>query len=221
MAPQHPRHSPGLVPTPRRSDNQDTSPLAGALSHTAAQTDQQHGNGPLRPSPRIMPYNAPGETPGSPRQHTSNGTAGIHRSNSASFSRRPSSAPRASGSGGTNNTTDDEDENRLSLRPQKPPLFRSQSEYASPFRDEAAHTENEDFEWGARHGFEDHYQSEDIISQLANVSCSPLRFSTSPLSFEPGVCIEDDIRLGMRCQSCEEGGCSQVRVCWVMDGSWG
>lgn len=31
-------------------------------------------------------------------------------------------------------------------------------------------TEDDIPEWGARHGFEDHYQSEDIISQLANVS---------------------------------------------------
>jgi hypothetical protein len=36
--------------------------------------------------------------------------------------------------------------------------------------DESNHTDDEHYEWGARHGFEDHYQSEDIISQLANVS---------------------------------------------------
>lgn len=123
-----------------------------------------------------MPRNAQGARPGSARQNGSNGTAGIHRSNSASFSRRPSSAPRNNGTEG--NTSDDDDEdNRGSLRPPKPLLLRSQSEYASPHRnqDDADHADNEDYSWGARHGFEDHYQSEDIISQLANVSQFPLR----------------------------------------------
>ncbi|KAI1181132.1 raptor N-terminal caspase like domain-containing protein [Nemania sp. FL0916] len=54
-------------------------------------------------------------------------------------------------------------------RPQrpKPPLLRSKSDYAVR-HDEPESTEDEAYEWGARHGFEDHYQSEDIISHLAN-----------------------------------------------------
>jgi hypothetical protein len=58
------------------------------------------------------------------------------------------------------------------MKKTKPPLLRSQSEYAGSHRqqDDTDHSEQEQYEWGARHGFEDHYQSEDIISQLANVS---------------------------------------------------
>ncbi|KAI0188031.1 WD repeat domain-containing protein mip1 [Xylaria flabelliformis] len=54
-------------------------------------------------------------------------------------------------------------------RPQrpKPPLLRSKSDYAVR-RDEPEPVEDEIYEWGARHGFEDHYQSEDIITQLAS-----------------------------------------------------
>lgn len=169
-----------------------------------------------------MPQNhVYGEPPGSPRQHSSTGAAagGFQRSNSASFSRRPSSARAANGSGENSTTDADDDENRLSLRPQKPPLFRSQSEYASPLRDDAEHTDNEaDFEWGARHGFEDHYQSEDIISQLANVSCSllhlPFPFSVS-LVWDRGS-GEAIGQLDVSCQCCERGGGRpghQVQVC--------
>jgi hypothetical protein len=57
--------------------------------------------------------------------------------------------------------------------PVKPLLLRSKSEYGLR-HDEPNNAELSDeepqVEWGARHGFEDHYQSEDIISQLANVS---------------------------------------------------
>ncbi|KAJ8124966.1 hypothetical protein O1611_g8674 [Lasiodiplodia mahajangana] len=54
-------------------------------------------------------------------------------------------------------------------RPQrpKPPLLRSKSDYAAR-RDDPEAGEDEIYEWGARHGFEDHYQSQDVISKLAN-----------------------------------------------------
>ena len=178
--PQQTLHFPGVIRAPpRNADEQHTTPLVGAApAPRASQADRQHENGSFRPRATNMPQNYTGERPGSPRRQGSNGAAGIHRSNSASFSRRPSSAPRGDGSGGTNNTTDDEDENRaLSLRPQKPPLLRSQSAFAGPNRDDAEHDDQEDIEWGTRHGFDDHYQSEDIISQLANVSL--LFFSAS------------------------------------------
>lgn len=55
--------------------------------------------------------------------------------------------------------------------PAKPPLMRSKSDYARPVEDstDTLHNSGELSRWGARHGFEDHYQSEDIISQLASV----------------------------------------------------
>lgn len=66
--------------------------------------------------------------------------------------------------------------------PPKPPLLRSKSDYARPVEDstDTLHNSGELSRWGARHGFEDHYQSEDIISQLASVRicslCSFLAF---------------------------------------------
>ena len=96
---------------------------------------------------------------------------------------RPSSAPGRR-NGGPLETRDDIESQR-SRRPNKPPLLRSKSEFAHRARDEADQVEEDIPEWGARHGFEDHYQSEDIISQLANVSgifdCSS--FCVMPLVF--------------------------------------
>lgn len=49
-------------------------------------------------------------------------------------------------------------------------LIRSKSDYARPQeQDESDLDDDEIPEWGARHGFEDHYQSEHIITQLASV----------------------------------------------------
>jgi len=61
---------------------------------------------------------------------------------------------------------DDSDHDRPK-RPSRAPLLRSQSEHMVR-HEEPDFTDDEIHEWGARHGFEDHYQSEDIISQLAN-----------------------------------------------------
>lgn len=49
----------------------------------------------------------------------------------------------------------------------KPPLHRSKS--ASRSFDDSEPDDEMHNGWGARHGFEDHYQSEHIISQLASV----------------------------------------------------
>lgn len=58
----------------------------------------------------------------------------------------------------------------------KPQLSRSKSEHVLRADHDHDHDHDLDqddeeiYNWGARHGFEDHYQSEDIISQLASVS---------------------------------------------------
>ena len=59
-------------------------------------------------------------------------------------------------------------------RPVKPQLLRSKSDYVTRPIDEPDTASEEIPAWGARHGFEDHYQSEHIISQLANVSWTSL-----------------------------------------------
>ena len=53
---------------------------------------------------------------------------------------------------------------------QKPPLLRSKSDYSRHADDGSESFESGELSrWGARHGFEDHYQSEAIISHLASV----------------------------------------------------
>lgn len=82
---------------------------------------------------------------------------------------RPKSAPNRRKSVPSSQLRDDIAQNGP-RRPQAPPLQRFKSEYA-PRRSESSDSREEAVpDWGARHGFEDHYQSEHIISQLANVS---------------------------------------------------
>ncbi|ROV93854.1 hypothetical protein VMCG_08829 [Cytospora schulzeri] len=111
---------------------------------------------------------------GAPRLQTENG---LPRRNSTSNHKRPSSAPGDDNK--PTNGTNGVDQRQTVGRPAKPPLLRSRSEHPShPSRgltldtgaesstDEQTIAAAEDF--GTRHGFDGHYQSEDIISQLAN-----------------------------------------------------
>ena len=82
--------------------------------------------------------------------------------------RRPSQLNARRNGSATAETKDDLHHDKP-RRPVKPALQRSKSEYAPRQIDDAPSVEEEIPEWGARHGFEDHYQSEHIISQLANV----------------------------------------------------
>ncbi|POS76741.1 regulatory associated protein-mTOR [Diaporthe helianthi] len=107
-----------------------------------------------------------------PRPQTENGQP---RRNSMSNHKRPSSAP-----GDDNNNKPNgahvADLPQARERPKKPPLLRSKSDHPSrglhvdtstdSSIDEQTVAAAEDF--GTRHGFDGHYQSEDIISQLAN-----------------------------------------------------
>lgn len=110
-----------------------------------------------------------------PRPQTENGHP---RRNSTSNHKRPSSAPgddniKTNGAQGA-------DLPQAPVRPRKPPLMRSKSDHPSrglhvdtstdSSNDEQTIAAAEDF--GTRHGFDGHYQSEDIISQLANVGAS-------------------------------------------------
>lgn len=89
--------------------------------------------------------------------------------------RRPSSAPDDNNQTSPGTTlhggqSDDDDPTPVA-RPAKPPLLRSKSEHVVRLeRDSPIEQAEEEYhDWGARHGFEDHYQSEEVISQLANV----------------------------------------------------
>ncbi|KAI2639373.1 raptor N-terminal caspase like domain-containing protein [Xylaria nigripes] len=89
-------------------------------------------------------------------------------------------------------TTQDDAVYDLCQRP-KPPLLRSKSDFA-PRRDGQEHFEEEIYEWGARHGFDDHYQSEEIISKLADKWCmyyTEERHETTGRPKTPNYEIED------------------------------
>lgn len=83
--------------------------------------------------------------------------------------RRPTSAPGQRNGNVSLETRDDIGPHRP-RRPTKPLLQRSKSEFGPRPVEEPEPVEEQIPEWGAKHGFEDHYQSEHIISQLANVS---------------------------------------------------
>jgi len=90
----------------------------------------------------------------------------------ASSSHRPSSAPGSNQiliDSQVNGEASDDEGDSAPLRLQKPPLLRSKSEHGLRHED-GDHADAEFYDWGARHGFEDHYQSEDYLSSLANVS---------------------------------------------------
>jgi regulator-associated protein of mTOR len=79
---------------------------------------------------------------------------------------RPTSAP-----GGRDSSPDDSDLDKTKKKP-KPLLLRSKSDFGPRGEDIDPQAEDEWRDWGARHGFEDHYASEEYVSQLANVGCS-------------------------------------------------
>ncbi len=117
----------------------------------------------------------------------------LYRDAPAASAKRPSSAPgdtqnaaaAAAAAVYTNGVVDHED--RAVARPVKPLLLRSKSEHGLRTDDPASADQSDDelYEWGVRHGFEDHYQSEDIISQLANVRLCLLADRSSCVLLRP------------------------------------
>lgn len=81
-----------------------------------------------------------------------------------------------------------EPEQDASRRRPKPLLKRSKSDYGPGLRaaEESEDNQDNDADWGARHGFEGHYASEEYVSQLANVSraCLAVSPDTMVMSYE-------------------------------------
>jgi regulator-associated protein of mTOR len=99
------------------------------------------------------------------------------RERRASLQQRPSSAPN-----GTGSSPDDSETDRNTRRP-KPLLHRAKSDFGPRGEEPDSQAEDDIQDWGARHGFEDHYASEEYVSQLANVGCTFLfitEFLTGP-----------------------------------------
>jgi regulator-associated protein of mTOR len=94
---------------------------------------------------------------------TGPGHDGLAPSRRLSLQARPSSSP------GPDYSSQDETERDRRKRRPKPLLQRSKSDYG-PRGDDRNLPAEEAQDWGARHGFDDHYASEEYVSQLANVS---------------------------------------------------
>ncbi|KAM3458256.1 hypothetical protein MY5147_002415 [Beauveria neobassiana] len=85
---------------------------------------------------------------------------------------RPSTAPGRKNGFSSSVEMGDNLARQRPQRPNKPMLVRSKSDYARPQEQDDSEQDDDDIpEWGARHGFEDHYQSEHIITQLATNWC--------------------------------------------------
>ena len=170
---------------PRQSPHSSNGPSPGSSrpqSYTASTQRQEspmpavlNGNGPVSViNPRRTVSNDPVEvatgegasdseqisTP-SAHQRTS---APLRNRRRGSLQARPASAPKPESS-------PDESEVDKTRPWPKPFLHRSKSDFG-PRGDERDSKEEELQDWGARHGFESHYASEEYVSQLANVSCS-------------------------------------------------
>lgn len=98
--------------------------------------------------------------------------------------RRLSLQPRPTSSPGPEYSSQDESERDRPKRRPKPLLQRSKSDFGPRGEDRTPETEEDTQDWGARHGFDDHYASEEYVSQLANVSytfyCSWLSWICRP-----------------------------------------
>jgi regulator-associated protein of mTOR len=86
--------------------------------------------------------------------------------------RRLSLQPRPTSSPGPEYSSQDESERDRPKRRPKPLLQRSKSDFGPRGEDHTPQAEEDTQDWGARHGFDDHYASEEYVSQLANVSCT-------------------------------------------------
>ncbi len=135
----------------------------------------QNGNSPLmghRPAVSNEPVNGNGHphTEDDRIQSTTNGgttnTSDLPYRRRASFQGRPTSAPN----GAAESSQDDSETDIVRRRP-KPLLHRAKSDFG-PRGEERYSADEEIHDWGARHGFEDHYASEEYVSQLANVGSS-------------------------------------------------
>jgi regulatory associated protein of mTOR len=89
-----------------------------------------------------------------------------------------------------NVTHEDSEQGEVMRRRPKPLLQRAKSDYGPRGEESDDHHDSDTQDWGARHGFEDHYASEEYVSQLANVSRSFHSLSRSSRSLlHPSIAI--------------------------------
>lgn len=171
----NPRQSPH---SPNMSAAQQSRPPSYNTSAAAQlqrqEAPMQNGTVPLmNPRPAVsndpvLPVNGHGRP--APITTSSNESAAQRPTSTrgGSSSSRPNSAPYDLDGAADSSQDESTTQRRLPKRRPKPLLQRSKSDYGP--RGDDSQTEDEIPEWGARHGFDLHYESADLVSQLANVS---------------------------------------------------
>jgi regulator-associated protein of mTOR len=156
VAVQHnPSNYPYIDKARRRSDsnvqNGTSSATNGKLSNGASQdTEEESSDRDQFPPTSTEPF------------YQTNSAA--YQDRRLSLQNRPTSAP------GINEVSSQDESERERPRRRPKPLLRAKSDFGP--RGENQEDEEEIQDWGARHGFEVHYASEEYVSQLANVSCT-------------------------------------------------
>lgn len=187
---QSPRSS-NKAPSTPQSQTQSLSSYASAQAQADEHSNDSNSNG----APRVMSVRTPassgsirsdaatggqtsskGSGPLTPISNGSTNGAASSRDTKQTDQNRPTSAPGGKISSSDNfnqrdSTNDDSDREVARRRPQ-PFLHRSKSDFGPRGDDsDTQRHDSDNKDWGARHGFEDHYASEEYVSQLANVSC--------------------------------------------------
>jgi regulatory associated protein of mTOR len=172
------------------SSNGHSSHSGRPQSYTASPAGQiyrqepliQNGASPMM-NPRPVVSNAPmqraSEEDNSSTSDPDGGSSALENSTQPSHdgparSQRLSLQPRPTSSPAPEYSSQEESERDRPKRKHKPLLQRSKSDFGPRGEDHNSPAEEETQDWGARHGFEDHYASEEYVSQLANVSCAVL-----------------------------------------------
>ncbi|KUJ13739.1 uncharacterized protein LY89DRAFT_590803 [Mollisia scopiformis] len=135
------------------------APTQNGIANRANSYQLNNSNSVQQNGSRMQPSDEE-ERPSSTKKVAITTNAG-ERDRRASLQVRPSSAPNGVGE----SSQDDSETDKVRRRP-KPLLQRAKSDFGP--RGEEPDTEEDIQDWGARHGFEDHYASEEYVSQLAN-----------------------------------------------------
>jgi regulator-associated protein of mTOR len=183
----HTRQSPHSSngPSPHQSRPQSFASSSAAQVQRQEPPLQNGTSAVMRPAVSNDPVpalNGNGPSPADINRRQSTSAARLANTTSAQDRRlslidRPTSAFGANGE----SSQDDSDRERSKRRPK--PLLRSKSDFGPRGEDVETQSDDEIQDWGARHGFEDHYASEEYVSQLANVSRTFLLYSPEAILY--------------------------------------
>jgi len=196
----HPRQQYSPRQSPRSSMKTPSTPqsqtqASNSYASAQAQADEYSNDSSSNGAPHTMSVRTPASngsfrsdvatggqtssrdsTPLTPIANGSTNAAASAKDTTPADQNRPTSAPGGKVSSFDNlnprdSTNEDSDRELVRRRPHTF-LHRSRSDYG-PRGDDSDNQrhDGDNKDWGARHGFEDHYASEEYVSQLANVSC--------------------------------------------------